>query len=165
MRYSVTRARNAILAVGLMCATQAVAQSVISPAAFQVASIKPNLSGASGAHYRFLPGFIAENATLMNLITLAYDVADFRISGGPLINSDRYDVEAKTESNPGLGEKKLMIQNLLADRFQLKVHRETRQLPIYALTIAKGGTKLQPVKEGSCIVCEPGSPYLRQARN
>jgi uncharacterized protein (TIGR03435 family) len=158
MRDSVARAMNVILAVGLICASHALAQVADSPAAFEAASIRLNLSGASGAHYRFLPGFNAENATLMNLIALAYDVADFRILAGPgWIDSDRYDVEAKTEGNPGLDEKKLMIQTLLADRFRLKIHRETKQLPIYMLTMAKGGIKMQPVKEGSCIVREPGS--------
>ena len=44
-----------------------------------------------------------------------------------------------------------MLQSLLEDRFQLKVHRETREIPVYALTIAKGGSKLQPFREGSCI--------------
>ena len=160
------------IAIALMHVPQACAQSPASSvavstarAAFQVASIKPDSSGAAAAHYRFLPGFNAENATLMNLISLAYDVAEFRISGGPgWMGSDRYDVEAKTEGAPNLDQKKLMIQTLLEDRFRLKVHMETRQLPIYALTVAKGGLKLQPVKEGSCIPRDPGNPTPPQGK-
>jgi uncharacterized protein (TIGR03435 family) len=74
------------------------------------------------------------------------------ISGGPAwIDSARYDVNAKP-AGPQTEEMMNgpMMQALLEDRFKLKVHRETREIPVYALTVAKGGVKLKPFKEGSC---------------
>jgi uncharacterized protein (TIGR03435 family) len=75
-----------------------------------------------------------------------------KIEGGPAwINSERYQINAKAEGEAGpemmMGP---MMQALLEDRFNLKLHRETREAPVYALTVAKGGLKLQPFREGSC---------------
>jgi uncharacterized protein (TIGR03435 family) len=72
-----------------------------------------------------------------------------KISGGPgWIDSDRYDIEAKADGNPP-GEIMAgpMTQALLEDRFKLKVHREAREQPVYSLTVAKGGLKIQPLTE------------------
>jgi len=68
------------------------------------------------------------------------------IVGGPgWIRSDQFDIHAKAEGNPsGSVMMGPMLQSLLEDRFQLKIHRETREGPVYALTVAKGGFKLQP---------------------
>src|SRR5260370_24437707 len=52
----------------------------------------------------------------------------------------------------------LMLQTLLADRFKLALHRETRELPVYALTLTKGGLKLPPPNAGSCVTIDPGTP-------
>jgi bla regulator protein BlaR1 len=75
------------------------------------------------------------------------------VSGGPgWIHSDQYDIEAKAEGNPGaVTMEGPMLQALLEDRFRLKIRRETKEVPVYDLTVAKGGFKLQPMKEGSCI--------------
>jgi uncharacterized protein (TIGR03435 family) len=75
-----------------------------------------------------------------------------KIEGGPAwINSERYEINAKAESNAS--EEMMMgpmMQALLEDRFKLKTHRETRDVPVYALAVAKGGSKLKPFREGSC---------------
>jgi len=75
-----------------------------------------------------------------------------KILGGPAwIHSDGYQIEAKAEGNPGIGLMNgPMLQALLEDRFKLKVHRETREIPVYGLTTANGGPKLRPFIEGSC---------------
>jgi bla regulator protein BlaR1 len=75
------------------------------------------------------------------------------ISGGPSwIYSARYVINAKAPDNASEGTMVgPMLQALLEDRFRLKVHRETREVPVYALTVAKGGSKLQQVAEGSCV--------------
>jgi uncharacterized protein (TIGR03435 family) len=66
-------------------------------------------------------------------------------------STDSYDISAKAEGNPPLDQMVgPMLQALLEDRFQLKIHRETREIPMYALTVAKGGPKLRPFVEGSC---------------
>ena len=122
---------------------------------FEVASIKPNKSGDPNVMLMFKPnGFSATNAPLHEVIRLAYQVPDFQMSGGPLwINSERYDIEAKVDSSaaeqlrqPDQDQHRQMLQSLLQDRFKLKVHWETKELPIYALTVAKNGFKLHEAK-------------------
>ncbi len=74
------------------------------------------------------------------------------IEGGPAwTRSERYDIKAKPEGDASFEMMNgPMLQALLEDRFKLKIHRETREVPVYALVVAKGGHKLQPFKEGSC---------------
>jgi len=83
------------------------------------------------------------NQPLKNMIKQAYGVESYQISGGPAwLDTDRFDVEAKSESNPDRAQMLRMFQSLLEDRFQLKVRREQREGAIYALTVARGGPKL-----------------------
>lgn len=125
--------------------------------AFEVASIKRDVSGQTGTQFHLFPGFALQRMTLKNLITMAYEVHDFQVSGGPgWINSDRYNIEAKSEGNPVLTQEyRVMqlrrLQALLRDRFQLALHRETKELAVYELTAGRGGIKLQPLRDGSCI--------------
>jgi uncharacterized protein (TIGR03435 family) len=133
---------------------------------FEVASVKPSDPGARGSQMGLSPGglFTAKNITVKILIQQAWDVRDFQISGGPdWLDTERYDIAARGDG-PGvsedemrnmpevernkLEEKFLMrVRALLADRFQLKVHRETKELPVYALIVAKGGPKIHPATE------------------
>jgi uncharacterized protein (TIGR03435 family) len=86
--------------------------------------------------------------TVDQLIHIAYDVNDFQVIGGPdWIRSERYDIEAKPDESAGTPNNssiQLMLQTLLEDRFKLVVRRETRDLPVYLLTAAKGGPKTTP---------------------
>jgi len=128
---------------------------------FEAASIKRNDSGAQGIDYYFAPGgrFVARNNEITNLITHAYGVAYYQLAGGPdWIRSDRYDFEARAQGEPDQVEGNRMIRSLLEDRFMIKVHRETRDLPGYVLTVARGGPKLQAFKEGTCADWDPGTP-------
>ena len=90
---------------------------------------------------------------MKDLVCWAYDLSGFRIAGGPdwfnseALRSDRYDVEAKIEGTVTLDQIKLMVQSLLADRFQLRVHKEMRELPVYALVVARNGPKLTLARE------------------
>jgi uncharacterized protein (TIGR03435 family) len=108
---------------------------------------------------RFQPGrFSTTGATVKQLIALAYDVRDFQVSGGPSwISSDKYDIDAKepdalaeelAKLPPDQRREKmgLLIQSLLADRFQLKVSHGTKELPVYALVVGKNGPKIQQAK-------------------
>jgi uncharacterized protein (TIGR03435 family) len=85
------------------------------------------------------------------------------IAGGPSwINSDRYDIDAKAESAPGQAVMSgPMMQALLEDRFKLKVHRETRETPVYALTADKSGPKLHEAQPGKCILVDRDHPPPR----
>jgi len=119
--------------------------------AFDVATIKPNDSGHAsmdgiGFNARNL---IARNASLVDLISFAYDVQVKQVAGGPdWINKDRYDITA-TPDTPGLPtvtQMKTMVQKLLADRFKLTFHKDKREMSAYVLTVAKTGTKLKPTE-------------------
>jgi uncharacterized protein (TIGR03435 family) len=97
--------------------------------------------------------------------TLDLAGATTQVVGGPAwMYSEPYTIEAKAEvapgqSAPGRGTMQgPMLRALLADRFKLELHRGTRQVPVYALTVAKGGRKLQPAPQGSCVVQDPDHP-------
>jgi uncharacterized protein (TIGR03435 family) len=136
-----------------------------SPAArpeFEVASVKLNASGSNSLLMRPpVDGrFTATNVTLQMLIALAYKVRQLEISGGAAwIASVRYDINAKAvDSNVSTDQSRLMIQRMLEDRFKLMVHRETKEMPVYALLPAKSGLKISDAKEGSCVAIVSNSP-------
>jgi uncharacterized protein (TIGR03435 family) len=113
---------------------------------FEVATIKPSqpdrpgkLFGVQGSHFRTI------NTTLADMIKFAYGVQDKQIIGAPSwVESDKFDIEAQPDA-PGAPNKdqvSMMMQKLLTDRFQLKFHKDTKELPAYVLTAAKTGQKM-----------------------
>jgi len=117
---------------------------------FEAASIKPTGSRGGGS-MRPWPGRLTASAPLRVLMEAAYHVHDFQIVGVPeWVKWDGYAVDAKASGNPGHAQMMLMLQSLLEDRFQLWVHRESREMPVYALVTARGGIKLPPPRDGSC---------------
>ncbi len=138
---------------------------------FEVASIKPcspdmapqGRSGGGPLSRETFPERLTLNcSTVKDLVNMAYvlfagahvdPLSVVPIEGGPAwINSDLYKVEAKAAS--AQSQEILhgpMLRALLEDRFKLKIRRETRQIPVYALTVAKGGPKLQRFQEGGCV--------------
>src|SRR5262249_1897698 len=127
---------------------------------FEIASIKANSSG-SPASAVFLNGrFTATNAPLKIIMGLAYRSNGrpfYQIIGGPnWIASAGYDVNAKTaDSRPvPVEQASEMLQSLLEERFQLKVHSETRDLPIYYLVLAKSGNKLKLSADQTAVPVE-----------
>jgi uncharacterized protein (TIGR03435 family) len=132
---------------------------------FEVASVKPAAPDARGMWIRPGPGggISISNLTLKEMITIAWRIFSFQVSGGPgWADSIRYDVVAKPETKGAFSENWLMLQALLADRFQLVMHVETKEMPVYALVIARKDGKLGPglveTKEGSCAAPEPNQP-------
>jgi uncharacterized protein (TIGR03435 family) len=147
-----------------------------APQRFEVASVKAcsgvappagARSGGGTGHVNVSPGRVDMQCwSLFQLINFAYVVngdsllndaprpGDLRkVRGGPAwVYSSLYHIEAKADGEPArrvmIGS---MLQALLEDRFQLKVHRETEEAPIYALTVAKGGLKLKPMADGGCL--------------
>src|SRR5580698_5224001 len=130
---------------------------------YEAATIKPSKGPGPGGKeglWAAPDGFSAWFITPQQIISIAYGVKSFQISGGPgWLPSDRFDIEAKMDAATAGALEKLsndqraavqqqMLQALLADRFQLAVHRETKELTIYTLVIAKGGPKLQTAKPG-----------------
>jgi len=138
---------------GLM-APQILAQSrAVSAPQFEVASIKlANTSaprpGRMGAHIDTSPGQLsARNATLKELVEGAYALENYQVTEGPgWIDSARFDVQAKPAGASTREQLLSMLRPLLADRFKLAFHRETKELPVYALVVAKGGPKFQKPK-------------------
>ena len=120
---------------------------------FAVTSVKPNHTGCCttwGAGNRGGGGG-GKNVTLKELMGFAYRLQQFQISGGPRwIGSDRFDIEGKADDpNPDFDQVRLMLQSLFEDRFKLKVHRETKVSPVYALVVGKGGPKIKLSRDQS----------------
>jgi uncharacterized protein (TIGR03435 family) len=156
---TLTGADAALSALLLMIAAYSVfAQSAPAPR-FEVASIKLDKSAPPRHIVRPLPGGLhTENASVRMLMLNAYGVQSFQIVGGPAwIESEGYNIDAKAEGSASQRQVFLMLQSLLEDRFHLKVHRETKELPAYALAPAKGGIKLPAPKEGDCVSPNPSA--------
>jgi uncharacterized protein (TIGR03435 family) len=122
---------------------------------FEVASIKRNNSGSDGASFNANAGFLRiTNNPLRNVIRNAWGIQGFQIVGGPdWIDSERWDIVAKAEGNPG-PQLMTMVQNLLSDRFKLVAHKETRELPIYALVFARPDRSFGPKLHASSTDCQ-----------
>lgn len=118
----------------------------VSPA-FDVATIKLSNPATPGRQFMAKGHeFITINTTLSDLITFAYSLNVRQIVGGPpWLASEKYDLDGKSEgsSQPTDTQWKTMIQKLLADRFKLSYHHESRELPVYVLTVGKNGPKLK----------------------
>lgn len=141
----------------IVIATVAAAQEApkaAPPLAFEVTSIKPaNTPPPAGefAGIRALPGgqtYVARFAPLKLMIKLMYKITDAQIVGAPdWVNTDRFDVQAKAEKPSSLDDLHIMFQTLMADRFKLQFHRETRTMPAFILTVDKGGSKMKVNEE------------------
>src|SRR6516165_6243566 len=128
-----------------IAAMPAASQTPAQKQQFEVASIKVNTSATARSTMGGGARFLATSMTLRALMQFAYAreallLSSDQIIGGPgWIDADHFDVEAKPEGSAQIpGEQtRLMVQSLLEDRFQLKVHREIRQLPVYKIIVAK----------------------------
>ena len=130
------------------------------PLAFETASVKPNKSGDEERFTRVDPGggLTVVNMQLRELITWAYQIQSFQLEGGPgWIASDRFDILAKPEREvPSTGEqdpRRMMLRTLLADRFKLVMHKETKELPIFELVLARQDGKLGPQLRPAAVDC------------
>jgi uncharacterized protein (TIGR03435 family) len=143
--------------------TNAQAPATTEDAAFAVASVKPNTSGDQRVMIKNEPGggLTATNVPLRVLIRTAYQLQeDSQIVGAPSwIASDRFDIVAKAEgaslvpSGAALGRPNVRLQALLKERFKLTVHTETRDLPIYALVLARRDGRLGPRLRPTTVDC------------
>ncbi|HYL75938.1 MAG TPA: M56 and DUF3738 domain-containing protein [Bryobacteraceae bacterium] len=154
------------IVIGLLNPPHSRAQSPVTPAAskFEVASIKPSAPGGLAARFMMAPGgrVNINNINVKFLIQQAYQVRDFQITGGPgWIGSDRYDIVAKGEGDEQISQEQMraMMQGLLADRFKLVIHRETKELPVYSLVLGKNGPKLKETPETEGV---PGPDGVRR---
>jgi len=145
---------RAIVTAGLVVFTfcAAFAQTAQNSPSFEVASVKP-AAPIAGNGIRIMmrggpgssdPGQITySNVTLKDVLTNAYGVKRFQISGPGWLDSERYDIVAKLPRGATKAQFMAMLQNLLAERFKLALHWEKKDLPMYALVVAKNGPKLK----------------------
>jgi uncharacterized protein (TIGR03435 family) len=151
-----------LIGVVILSVTTAFAQSAAAQASplasFDVASIRPmNYDDSARTHIYNSPhnsDFRAINVTLRALMEVAYDLPETQMIGGPAWTSTaKFDLEAKSDAEvnkqmaalsdeQGKAMKREMLRALLADRFKVAAHNETREMPIFALVVAKGGSKL-----------------------
>ena len=140
-------------------------QPVAERPAFEVASIKAHPVGTpfpsdGGNGFKLSPNGVAwRYARLLFCLSWAYDIPG-RVDGPEWIK-DRYDIAGKAAGATSEAQLRLMVQTLLEDRFKLKVHRETRELPITVLTAAKNGPKnLEAIDPGGQLKYEPANGKL-----
>jgi uncharacterized protein (TIGR03435 family) len=153
-----------LLAAGCLAAQSQTAS--VTPA-FEVASVKPAPPpDSSGMHVNSDGGpgtprperYTAVNLDFAGFVMYAYDIKRFQISGPDWIRTERYNVSAIVPPHATREQFRLMLQNLLAERFALKIHWENRTMPIYELAVAKGGPKLEETKPDEPVDPEQANP-------
>jgi uncharacterized protein (TIGR03435 family) len=165
--FTIGRLTVGVLALSLFHMAAGLAQTGQADAKleFEVASVKPAapLTGrplprggpgsSDPAHIRYT------YVSVKNLLILAYGIPTQQVTGPAWIDSERYDIVANIPTGATSEQVNIMLQNLLADRFKLVVHRETRELQRYELAVAKNGPRIKPyVKDPNEPVHEPGKP-------
>jgi uncharacterized protein (TIGR03435 family) len=139
---------SAILAA--LSVSAALTQSSSDSPAFEAVSIKPSQPGARGGGYNVNTGrLVAKNQSLRDLVKFGFGLQEYQLTGGPAWqDTDRYEIVA---THPGAikeAERRLMMQAMLADRFGLVIHRESKEISGYALVACKSGPKIHAVEPG-----------------
>jgi uncharacterized protein (TIGR03435 family) len=153
--------RNAaILLLAALCATSAIPQAA-SPR-FEVAVIRANNGewiGSEGPGLRH-GSLRAQNVTLRRLIANAYNVTDQRVIGPSWLTRDHFDLAGKSPEGVPDRQFPIMLHALLEDRFALKAHEESRNMPVYFLTVAKDGPRLRLFPAPDPGPTKPGEPGI-----
>jgi uncharacterized protein (TIGR03435 family) len=160
-----------ISALAALICCGAWAQPTAETPAFEAASVKPGQPPLGSGQITTMwmrggPGSADptridyHNASLNNLMARAYGVADYQLSGPDWFRMEKYDIVAKVA--PGTAEEQFnqMLASLLRERFKLQFHRETKDMPLYSLTVGKGGPKLHPHVDTPAAADEPGGPRM-----
>jgi uncharacterized protein (TIGR03435 family) len=138
-----------LASIHLFVTLSALAQTAQPPPSFEVASVKPVPQGRPGSGPlrggpgTDSPGELTGTASLKGLLMRAYDLKGYQLSGPAWMESERYRIAARIPQGANRELVALMLQTLLAERFHLVAHRETRQLPIYTMTVGRNGPKLK----------------------
>ena len=115
---------------------------------FEVATIKPSHADSLNALIKPYPGgdgYIVQNMPVKDMISVIYRLPGRQLVGAPdWLSSERFDIEAKADRAYSIDDLHEMFKNMLADRFNLKTHKEIKEGPVYELTIAKSGLKMKP---------------------
>ena len=133
----------------LLCAAYGVFGQSAPPPAFEVASVKTNTSGSGSSSSNGSKGqTVFTNLTLRQFVTRAYNIKDFQLTGPDWMGNIRFDITAKYPGETTNEQRAVMLQTLLAERFNLAVHRESKEMPAYVLVLAKNGPKREEGKPG-----------------
>ncbi len=137
-----------IFALAIVARPPVHAQASAVPQLFDVASIRPNVTGGEARRATATPGggFTASNVNLRLLISRAYGVGENQIEGGPAwVATDTWDISARADTPKELTREQLRpcLQALLTERFHLTVHRQIKQGTVLSLLVAKGGPRLK----------------------
>jgi bla regulator protein blaR1 len=141
---------------------------------FEVASVKPSAPDVAGLFVQPQPGgsLRITGGTVKNLIAIAYNAREFAISGGPgWVNSDRFDIDARasplsaSEKSPANAQQlRERLKSLLAERFQLAIHPESKEQNVYALFVGKSGPKLHEAEPGArSMIRKRGTSIIGEA--
>ena len=163
-----------LMAIGLALLTPTArrlnAQQAAEPELrFEVASVKLNTSGVQSSRSQFQPGgrYVVSNGTIERLFRNSYAVQPFQIVGAPdWFIRDRFDIDAKADGNITVPQLQAMLKTLLRERFQLAFHKETREMPIYTLVLARSDGRHGPAMKPSAFDCSTmmtGPPPATQA--
>jgi uncharacterized protein (TIGR03435 family) len=169
MRTGVSRLVALSLLTGAVALSAQQLQPTVQPgaASFELTSVKRNISGdgrSSTSNAQPNGGWRAINVRLRAVIARAYEMREFQITGGPdWIHSDRFDIVAHGPEGTPASQRFAMLRAMLADRFKLVTHIETREQPLYVLTLARPDGRFGPQLKRSTLACsgqttpQPGS--------
>jgi uncharacterized protein (TIGR03435 family) len=162
---------RSVIFLVILASSLAHGQAADKTLTFDAASIKPSEmpSPGGGRMMRFGrgsggpgtsdPGRVRYPFTTVKaLLTIAYDVKPYQITGPTWLDSERFDVQATMPPETTKEQFRTMLQNLIAERFKATVHRETKELPMYSLTVAKGGPKMKESGDPPPDTGEPAAP-------
>lgn len=139
----------------MVAAAVAVCVSVAGAAEFEAASLRSSTAGGGrGAMKMDSTRLTYTNVSVRECIMSAWNVKDYQIDGPDWLRNDRYDLAATADAPAEEDALKGMLQALLLERFHMQVHLETRELPVYAMVVSKGGAKLKDA-------AAPGRPAIR----
>lgn len=145
--------------IGLLFVSLAMGQAVFDAASIRV--VESGEGGRKRENVQVNPGSLnMRSVTLKSAIRWAYHVMDYQVSGPYWLGDQRFDIVAKAAGPAPENELRTMLQALLADRFKLKLHKETKELPAYVLVVAKGGIKFHESKEEGELAAEPDKNHL-----
>jgi uncharacterized protein (TIGR03435 family) len=164
--------------LALFISSMAFGQSTTVLPSFEVTSVKvaeqpkPDaqgrlfvVRGCRGGPGTTDPGTLTCNNTpLKSLLVRTYDLKNYQVEGPAWLDTDGFDIVAKVPAGTTKEQFNLMLQSLLAERFKVTVHRETKTLPVYALTVAKGGPKLKEVDAATLEASKAAAAALAPGR-
>jgi uncharacterized protein (TIGR03435 family) len=137
------------MTIAMFAAGAVSAQTADARPAFEAAFIRANTTGSGSSSSNGTKGqIVMVNQSLRRLVERAYNVKPFQVMGPDWMENVHFDVTAKYPEDTKTSERPAMLRTLLEDRFKLATHSESKQLPGYALVIAKGGLKIKPVDPG-----------------